>query len=327
MQPAPTSPTTPSAPPREPSPSPPPPPPPPPPPSPGARAALTYGTGLGAPQLNASSTLPGTFAYTPAAGTILPAGSQTLSVTFTPTDSADYTPATVTATLTVNKATLTLTAANASRPYNTANPTFTGTLSGQVNGDTFTESFATTASLASIAGTYPITPSATGANLANYTVSATPGTLTITAGLPAATASTITWSPAALTYGTGLGAPAQRLLHPPRNLRLHPRRRNHPPRRHPDPFGHLHPDRYRRLHPGHRHRHPHRQKATLTVTAANASRPYNTPNPTFTGTITGAVNGDTFTESFTTTARSASPVGTIRSLRQRPAQTSPTTLS
>ena len=166
-------------------------------------ASLTYGTGLGAAQLNATSTIAGTFTYTPALGAILPAGAQTLSATFTPTDTADYAPQTVTATLTVNKATLTLTAANASRPYNTPNPTFTGTLSGAVNGDTFTESFATTATIASVAGTYPITPSATGTNLANYTVSATNGTLTIT---PASTSSTITWTPAALTYGTGLGA-------------------------------------------------------------------------------------------------------------------------
>ena len=33
----------------------------------------------------------GTFVYTPAAGTVLNAGSQTLSVTFTPTDAANYT--------------------------------------------------------------------------------------------------------------------------------------------------------------------------------------------------------------------------------------------
>jgi len=55
-------------------------------------AAITYGTALSATQLNASSSgLAGTFAYTPAAGTILAAGSQTLSVTFTPTDLVDYT--------------------------------------------------------------------------------------------------------------------------------------------------------------------------------------------------------------------------------------------
>ena len=141
----------------------------------------------------------------PGGGNLLPAGTQTLSATFTPTDTANYAPQTVTATLTVNKAILTLTAANASRAYNTPNPTFTGTLSGAVNGDTFTESFATTAVLASPAGTYPITPSATGTNLGNYTVSATNGTLTIT---PASTQLHLTWTPASLTYGTASARPS-----------------------------------------------------------------------------------------------------------------------
>ena len=53
-------------------------------------------------------------------------------------------------------------------------------MTGAVNGDTFTESFTTTAILGSPVGTYPITPSAAGANLANYTVVVNPGTLTIT---------------------------------------------------------------------------------------------------------------------------------------------------
>src|ERR1700731_159607 len=166
-------------------------------------AALVYGPGLGASQLNATSTIGGSFAYTPAAGGVLPAGPQTLSAVFTPTDLVNYAPQTVTATLTVSKAPLALTANSASRPYNTANPAFTGTITGAVNGDVLTESFTTTAVLSSAAGTYPITPAAAGANLGNYTVTATNGILTVT---PAASGSTITWTPAALVYGTGLGA-------------------------------------------------------------------------------------------------------------------------
>ncbi|MBT0895788.1 hypothetical protein KI811_18470, partial [Geobacter hydrogenophilus] len=50
-----------------------------------APAAITYGTALSATQLNASAgTVAGTFTYSPALGTVLNAGSQTLSVTFTP---------------------------------------------------------------------------------------------------------------------------------------------------------------------------------------------------------------------------------------------------
>ena len=67
--------------------------------------AITYGTALSATQLDATSTVAGTFAYTPALGAVLKAGSQTLSVTFTPTDTTDYTKATSTITLVVNQAT------------------------------------------------------------------------------------------------------------------------------------------------------------------------------------------------------------------------------
>ena len=49
-------------------------------------APITYGTPLSSVQLNATDTVPGTFVYSPVAGTVLPAGNNTLSVTFTPTD-------------------------------------------------------------------------------------------------------------------------------------------------------------------------------------------------------------------------------------------------
>ena len=55
-------------------------------------ADIVYGTALDATQLDATASVPGTFAYSPAAGTVLKAGdTQTLSVTFTPTDTTDYT--------------------------------------------------------------------------------------------------------------------------------------------------------------------------------------------------------------------------------------------
>jgi hypothetical protein len=64
-------------------------------------AAIVSGMALGAAQLGATADAPGTFSYTPAAGTVLGAGSHTLSVTFTPTDTADYDSVTRTATLNV----------------------------------------------------------------------------------------------------------------------------------------------------------------------------------------------------------------------------------
>lgn len=68
-------------------------------------APITYGTVLSGTQLNATANVAGSFIYTPAAGTVLTAGPHTLSVTFTPTDTADYTSATATVPLVVNQAT------------------------------------------------------------------------------------------------------------------------------------------------------------------------------------------------------------------------------
>ena len=65
-------------------------------------AAISYGTELSADQLDATSPVAGTFVYTPAAGALLKAGSQTLSVKFTPTDTTDYTTAAAKVTLVVN---------------------------------------------------------------------------------------------------------------------------------------------------------------------------------------------------------------------------------
>ena len=65
---------------------------------------------LSSNQLNASATyngatVPGAFTYTPAAGTILAAGPQKLSASFTPIDTADYNaPSATSNSLTVNQA-------------------------------------------------------------------------------------------------------------------------------------------------------------------------------------------------------------------------------
>jgi hypothetical protein len=81
--------------------------------------------------------------------------------------------------LNVNQAPLSISANNVSRVYGASNPTFSGTLRGAVNGDTFTETFSTSATVSSSAGTYAIVPSVSGINLSNYLVAATNGTLTI----------------------------------------------------------------------------------------------------------------------------------------------------
>src|SRR5665213_1236041 len=65
-------------------------------------SAITVGTPLSGIQLNATSNTPGTFVYTPAIGTVLPVGSQSLSVAFTPTDIIDFPTASKTVNNTVN---------------------------------------------------------------------------------------------------------------------------------------------------------------------------------------------------------------------------------
>jgi hypothetical protein len=74
-----------------------------------APAPIVFGTALSTTQQDATANVPGTFVYSPAPGMVLPAGTQTLSTTFTPTDTTDYTTATATVQLVVNKATPTIT--------------------------------------------------------------------------------------------------------------------------------------------------------------------------------------------------------------------------
>ncbi len=74
-----------------------------------APAAITYGTQLSTTQLDAKASVPGSFVYSPATGSTLTAGTHSLSVTFTPTDTTTYNSATATVSLLVNKATPTIT--------------------------------------------------------------------------------------------------------------------------------------------------------------------------------------------------------------------------
>ncbi|WP_300616846.1 Ig-like domain-containing protein [Dokdonella sp.] len=83
-----------------------------------APAALTWPAALDAAQLNASASyngnaVAGLFAYAPAAGSVLDAGTHTLSVDFTPDDAATYADTNATTTLTIHPAaTATTLAAN-----------------------------------------------------------------------------------------------------------------------------------------------------------------------------------------------------------------------
>lgn len=66
-------------------------------------APITNPAPLSATQLDATANVAGSFAYTPASGTVLSPGNQTLSATFTPDDTADYNVVSATVMLVVNQ--------------------------------------------------------------------------------------------------------------------------------------------------------------------------------------------------------------------------------
>lgn len=67
-----------------------------------APAGIPYGTPLSAAQLNATASIPGTFAYGPCEGNVLPPGNHTLLAVFTPDDPRSYAVANATVTLQVD---------------------------------------------------------------------------------------------------------------------------------------------------------------------------------------------------------------------------------
>jgi hypothetical protein len=163
-------------------------------------ATITYGTALNATQLNASSSVVGTFTYTPAAGTVLGVGSHTITANFTPTDSTDYSTATGTVNIVISQATPSITwATPASIQYGTALGTSQFNASSPVAG-----SFSYSPALGIILGAGPQTLNATftPTDTTDYKSASATVTLTVNQATP-----TITWAtPAAITYGAGLGS-------------------------------------------------------------------------------------------------------------------------
>jgi sugar lactone lactonase YvrE len=137
-------------------------------------APIAYGTPLGAAQLDATANVPGTLSYLPAAGAVLGGGSQNLSVTFTPTDSKDYSSSSDSVVLQVSPGSLTVAASNAYGAYGQPLPLLAYTISGFVNGDTASSATSgapaetTTASPTSSPGIYPIVISQGSLAAANY---------------------------------------------------------------------------------------------------------------------------------------------------------------
>jgi sugar lactone lactonase YvrE len=163
-----------------------------------APAAITYGTPLSGAQLNAVASVPGTLTYTPALGSVLHAGVQTLTVSFTPNDTTDYNPFSAQVTLTVNQATPVVTWSNPpSVVYGTATGTAQQTATANVPGSFF---YTQPSGVVLKVGSYPLGVSFTPTDTQDYTSVSAFVTLTVTKATPA-----VTWpTPAAITYGTAL---------------------------------------------------------------------------------------------------------------------------
>ena len=115
----------------------------------------------------------------------------------------NYATASLTQYTVATKAPLTVTANNATRQYGQANSTFTGIVTGLVNGDNITATYSTMATPTSTVGSYAITPTLVdpGGKLPNYAVTVNNGTLTVTQATPV-----IAWTPASIQLGYPLGA-------------------------------------------------------------------------------------------------------------------------
>jgi hypothetical protein len=275
-----------------------------------APASITYGTALSPTQFNATASVPGTFAYSPTAGSILSAGLNTLSMTFTPTDSVNYTTVTKTVQLTIGQVAPTVAWANPA-PIANAIP-----LSGtQLN------------ATASVPGTFLYTPALgsilpSGANTLSVTftpsdtVDYTPVTKTVhlTVGQ---TAPILTWiQPATIVYGMALGAAQLNAVAEKSDGTSIPGTLSYTPA-----SGTVLSVGSQTLSVTFTPTDPTVfsvatktvpltvSQATLTVAANDFTRFYGTQNPVFTGSVTGAQNGDVFSESFSTQAAISSQAG------------------
>jgi hypothetical protein len=163
-------------------------------------AAITYGTALSSTQLNATASVPGTFSYSPAAGAVLTAGKQPLSVTFTPTDAKDYTSATRAVSVNVTQVTPVVTwAAPASISYGTALSSAQLNATASVPG-TFT--YTPAAGTVLTAGTQKLTAVFTPTDTTDYASVKSSTTLSVAKVTPV-----ITWNtPASIIYGTPLSS-------------------------------------------------------------------------------------------------------------------------
>jgi len=282
-------------------------------------ADIIYGTALGTTELNATSSVDGSFDYSPPFGATLNAGFvQSLSVTFTPNNTDVYSVVTTNVSVNVLRKGLTVTADNKSRNYGVANPTLTGTISGIRNNDDIAASYSTFAGASSPVGTYAIVPALSDpdSKLGNYAVTTNNGSLTVTPALLTGTADdksrlygetnplfTVTYS--GFVNGENAGILSGTLIG------IITAETNSPVGTYPITVsGQIAPNYNIQYVEG-----------ALTITATpflvaadNASRAYGQPNPAFGATMSGFVNGEDSsalggTLVLSDTADASSPVG------------------
>jgi hypothetical protein len=163
-------------------------------------ADITYGTALGDTQLNTVVSVAGNFTYIPAAGTVLGAGTQTLHVSFTPTDDMLYNTTSADVKINVLKATPTITWSNpADTVYGTALNSTQLNATASVPGTLVYSP--TNGSVLSV-GTQTLHVDLTPDDATNYTNTSKNVTINVLNSTPA-----ITWNdPADIIYGTALSS-------------------------------------------------------------------------------------------------------------------------
>ena len=175
-----------------------------------APAAISYGTALSATQLNATAsyndvTVPGSFLYTPAAGTVLSGGLRTLSVTFTPNDTTTYSPAHASVSITVNPVTPVVKwDAPAAIPYGTALTATQLNATASYNSASLPGTFEYTPAAGSVleAGVQELNVTFTPSDTADYTQAQASVPITVTQATPV-----IQWATSvAINYGVRLSA-------------------------------------------------------------------------------------------------------------------------
>ena len=281
--------------------------------------------------------------------TLLNVGSYPVVVTYS--GDGNYLAATRNTTLTITPAPVVITATNFTRPYNTPNPPFTGTITGIVTGQSITDTYTTTATQTSAPGTYPITPgnpatAGIGTLLSNYAISYVNGTLTITRnpggvniaspalstvyGSTYTLAASIIGSTTPVPTGTATFTIGSQMLCSNAPLASNGTVVCSPASTLENIGSYMVNIAYSgdSIYPA--------SAGTLsltitpasaTITAGNAARAFGNPNPTFTGIVTGTVAGQSFTDTYTTTAVQSSAPGTYPITPVAPAAAAAGTLS